>query len=156
MAGRREWLLGDGEDGATMSEMDYAARMAKLLPEQLAEIAFSGESDGFDTQAIMAAKRELESRNLDQGELERIEHQAEEYIDDKRHAKEAILPRSRWILIALIAPFGIIFFAVFIYLNYSSRGYKKKANESLKAAGLGYLFYFGIGAVFMLTDFYRS
>lgn len=137
-----------------MQKPDFEAKMAKMQNEQLVEIAFSSDKEGFDPEAIAAAKAEIEKRNLPIEEFSRLEEQAVQQSEVQSNIPYEPLPRSRWILIAIFSPISLIFLLVFVYLNYSSRGYKQKATDSLKATALGYACYIALGMLlFVVGDF---
>ena len=133
-----------------MAEQPFLGKMSRMQNEALAEIALSKEDDGFDPEAISAAKQEISRREIDPAELSRVELQAETANDLQRNRDQIPLPTNRWIAIAVLSPFSVFLASVFVYLNYGSRGYGRKATDSLKATLIGIAFYALISVVLSL------
>lgn len=118
---------------------NYAERAASLKDEDLIEIAFSTERDGFDPAFIAVAQKEVSRRKIDSptqeygAELQR-QKELNAALDAVRH--KIPLKRVGTLLFLffsiLILPCLIAAFALFL------RGYTKKAKDALSVTLIGF------------------
>ncbi|KPF85581.1 hypothetical protein IP81_19505 [Novosphingobium sp. AAP83] len=117
----------------------YAERAASLRDEDLLEIAFSKERDGFDPVFIAVARKEVSRRKIDSptqkygSELQR-QKELNAALDAVKH--KTPLKRVGTLLFLffsiLVLPCLIVAFSLFL------KGYNKKAKDALSVTLIGF------------------
>ncbi|WP_145960863.1 hypothetical protein [Sphingosinithalassobacter portus] len=132
--------------GGVAVARDFGAAMARMQVEDLFRIANSGEADGFEPEAMAAARAELALRNIAESDRHRIE--AEVAVDQAERAGRASEPLSNraWILSLLLGPFVILSTPVLVALiALGVAGYRRKLWEFYMAAIWGLIVYLILG-----------
>ncbi len=127
--------------------------MQERSNEELYEIIAYAEDGDYIPEAILAAKKELESRNLDNDTLHAIsEHVKAQRELKKERAKEPLSWPAR---IAFFIFSGGILIVILIFISYSmeSKGYKRKGSESRTTSFWGFIFWCVIA--FMIFKGYK-
>ncbi|WP_145923439.1 hypothetical protein [Sphingopyxis macrogoltabida] len=131
-----------------MGEVDWAGRMARLPDEDLIEIASSGDTDGFESEAVEAATAELERRKPDV----EIIADVQQAVRSKNAAREgrSIEPLSNpaWVAFVFFGPFFLFTIPAIIML--ATMGYYQKAKDAGWAILLSFLFWGMISAAMAL------
>ena len=117
---------------------DYAKRVASLRDEDLMEIAFSNEHDGFAPVFVAVARKEMSRRKLDGPTQEHgAELQRQKEIRAALDAVKDKMPLKR------IGALLFLFFSIFVVPSLIAafvlfmRGYNKKAKDALSFIFIG-------------------
>lgn len=121
----------------------FADRMSRAPDEELIRIASSTESEGYQDEAIEAAKLELNQRGLDDGWIKEVELDAE--ADREREGRRAEIPLSNlaWAALVVVGPF-----CIWPAIVLSARGYRQKSRDAWHAMLVGFVFW-GVVSVAM-------
>lgn len=122
-----------------IAEQTFDERMAKLSDEELYDV-LANEAD-YLPEAIDAAKKEIQNRNLSSEKLAEFET----HVQEKQQAEteKAGLPLSWPIRIFMfLFPLGVAQILVSEY--YRNQGYQRKAKECWTWMGYGILFYIAL------------
>ena len=118
---------------------DYAKRVASLRDEDLMEIAFSNEHDGFDPVFVAVARKEMSRRKIDESTQEHgAELQRQKEISAALDAVRSQIPLKR------AGALMFLFFSVFIVPSLIAasvllfRGYNRKARDALTFISIGF------------------
>lgn len=130
--------------------LDYAKRVASLRDEDLMEIAFSNERDGFDPVFVAVARKEVARRKIDGPTHEHgAELQRQKEISAALDAVKHKIPLKRtgallFLLFSIfVVPCLIAAFVLFL------RGYNKKSRDAISFIFVGFALWM---VVFVLVD----
>ena len=128
--------------------------MSRARTEELIQIAFSDEDDGFLPDAIAAAKCEIERRDINPTNLNGLLEDFEQIQSVEKNRKFERLSNTG---IALFFIFGPAFmWSISAALILGARGYSKKKSDALKTILIGFAFYISFGVVtFFIIDIFE-
>ena len=118
---------------------NYAERAARLRDEDLMEIAFLNERDGFDPVFIAVARKEVSRRKIDSPSQE---HGAE--LQRQREVNAAIDAVKHKIPLKRVGTLLFLFLSIFVIpcliaaFSLFLRGYSKKAKDALSVTLIGF------------------
>ena len=132
-----------------MTDNAYTARFSRLPTEELMRIADPSSSDEFESEAIDAARLELQSRDIDDEAAAQISEQITE--EKEAEAIRANLPLSNagWVLFVLIGP--VLILSLALAAAQYGLGFKQRALHALSAIMAGFVFYAAIGFIAYLV-----
>ncbi len=128
-------------------ERDFRARMAGERVENLLAIAESTAEDGFEPEAIEAARTELARREIDPQDLSDLKENQKIISYEAHERSEIPLSNIAWIGFALTGP--ILLLTAPIALSFLAQGYKKKSKHAFSGILAGF-FLWGVGIPFLL------
>ena len=124
-------------------------KMAGLREEDLARIAFSDESDGFEADYIEAAKAEIERRGISHIDINILKSDInEERLHEDSKAEEPLSPIGR----ALFFVFCGFLLAWLATAVLKFRGYDQKFRDAWRWILYGFGVYASIGVIFLIAD----
>jgi hypothetical protein len=136
-----------------MDKENFADQMSDRSDEELYEIAYFGSEDGFVSQAVQAAKQELDQRGLDNDKLEQLTKSAE---TKRKQQKELAEKHLSWParIAFFILPLGLIPIVILIVIAASleSRGYTRKSSEAYKWMCTGFIVWLFFAFVFVALN----
>jgi hypothetical protein len=119
-----------------MGDIDFARTMSRYPDEEVIRIACLGDDDGYESEAITAAKAELAKRQISRDAID-------ETLADQAHYEATKIPKVE----IPMSPAGRIFYAIFAFFLFipaivvailiESNGYKRKAREAWISISIG-------------------
>lgn len=129
--------------------MSTAARMMRLQDEDLVRIANSQDADGFEPDAIAAARAELQHRGLGEEAVGALYAEAEELVAHEEAQKDAPLSWPARIAFLL---FGFTFVGLFLAIAQRHFGYPRKSADAFAWTLYGLGFWVLVALGFAITD----
>lgn len=110
----------------------FQERMSKLSNEDLVSIAYSGLEEGYEEQAILAAKAELSRRNIETKQVDELRDELAQLSDADKNKGSRPLPLPAKVFFLLFGGFFVI--SAFAIFAMHTRGYKKMVEDALRYA----------------------
>lgn len=129
--------------------MSIAARMRRLQDEDLVQIANSEDADGFESDAIAAARAELQRRGLGEEAVGALHAQGEQRAAHEEAQKDAPLSWPARIAFML---FGFTLIGLFFAVAQRHLGYPRKSADAFRWTLFGLGFWALVAVLFAVTD----
>jgi len=117
-------------------ESQFAKRMTLMRDVDLVRIAADVSDEGFEPEAVFAAKVEIERRGLSHNEINEIIDDYNDHLMSEENREFKSLTVGGWIMAVLFAPIFILNVQLAIRLR--SRGYTRMSNQILASIGISY------------------
>lgn len=136
-----------------MDSCDFAKAMTERSDEEIYEIVQFGQEDEFVPEAVLAAKKEFDRRQLSSEQHAELAQSIQEKRQQKRKLAEKRLSWPARIAF-FVLPLGFlpIFILVIFAASMESKGYSRKSSEAYKWMGVGVVFWVGLGVVFFILS----
>jgi hypothetical protein len=120
----------------------FVERMSRSPDEELIRIAFSDAADGFVSEAIDAARAELDRRGVTTDAIESVQEQVE--LEKAEEAAKVETPLSTWAFFTLVFVGPITFWPVIILY---ATGRRQKTRDAVVATLVGIAFWGTISVI---------
>ena len=134
-----------------MSDEKLAARYRTSSTEELLRIVHPDTREEFESEAILAAQKELNDRDLNDLSQHEINENIDAEISDRRSKSEKPLSNVGWAIFVLISPIFAISIGAAILLY--ATGNTQKAKDALGGIVAGVFFW---GLVMVAILFFNS
>ena len=131
--------------------MDWGARVGRMADEDLVEIVSTGDSGGFEADAVQAATAELDRRGLAPQFVADVQIAVEDMHASRRGRAAEPLSNAGWVAFVLCGPILMVTLAIVII--FFAMGQSQKAKDALGAILWSFLLWgvLGAGLAFFLA-----
>jgi hypothetical protein len=137
-----------------MDKENFAEQMSDRSDEELYEIAYFGDEDGFVSQAVQVAKQALDQRALGN---DRVAQLAKSVETKRGHQKVLAEKPLSWParVAFFVLPLSLVAIIILIIIAASleSRGYSRKSSEAYKWMCAGFFFWLLLALVLVALNF---
>lgn len=129
----------------------YAQKMRAFSDEDLIRISSSGDGDGYEVEAMEAARNELSSRNISSEVISETMQIADAH--QLRDAQKPAIELScvEQVIFTILGPLLVVTVGAALILRFC--GYTRKSNEAFACIAVSFMLY---GLVLVAFDFLSS